>query len=95
MTVGNAIKFIKRGLYDSQLRKSLNSASNLLELHNVLEDEKLIFSVDDFDEAFHHSLSQCQEEEQAEQIKEFKLWWELLSQCIEPARSGKQYRSCC
>lgn len=95
MTIGNAIKFIKMGLYDSKLRNSLNSASSLSELHNILENEKLIFSVDDFDEAFHHSLSQCQEEEQAEQLKEFKLWWELLSQCIEPVTCERQYRSCC
>lgn len=89
MTIGNAIKFIKRGLYDSELRKSLNSASNISELNDVLKNEALTFSEHDFDEAFHHSLSQCQEEEQAERIKEFKLWWELLSQCMEPVNICK------
>ena len=32
------------------------------------------------DEAFHHQLTQCQETEAAEQLKEFKLWWDLLFQ---------------
>jgi hypothetical protein len=49
-----------------------------VECENVLAEESLTFSPHDFDEAFHHRLTQCQEEEEADQIKEFKMWWDLL-----------------
>ncbi len=78
MTIGNALTFIKQGLKDSQLRKHLNSASSSAELYNVLADERLTFSLQDFDQAFHLCLVKCQEEEDAEELKEFKMWWNLL-----------------
>jgi hypothetical protein len=78
MTIGNALTFIKRGLEDSDLRGRLNAATSLLEIDQVLAEEDLLFSAPDFDESFHHQLTQCQEMEAAEQLKEFKLWWDLL-----------------
>ncbi|MBU1054006.1 MAG: hypothetical protein KKC46_09275 [Proteobacteria bacterium] len=90
MTIGNALTFIERGLKDSALRNRLNSATNPSELQNALGDEKLEFSAHDFDEAFHHRLTQCQEEEDADQIKEFKLWWYLLSRSLEMTACGNQ-----
>ena len=78
MTIGNALGFIERGLYDTELRRRLNATSTVQECERVLGDEKLDFSPHDFDEAFHHRLTQCQEEEEADQIKEFKMWWDLL-----------------
>lgn len=90
MTIGNALTFIKQGLHDGTLRRRLNSAPDMSQLHHVLEDEKLIFSPHDFSEAIHHRLFQCQEEEEAEQIKEFKMWWEMLSRSLEPVACGNQ-----
>ena len=95
MTIGNALAFIERGLRDSALRNRLNSVSNAAELQNVLDDEKLMFSAHDLDEAFNHRLIQCQEEEEADQIKEFKMWWSLLSQNLEMTACGNQCSGCC
>jgi hypothetical protein len=95
MTIGNALTFITRGLIDSALRERLNGALNASELQNLLDNEKLLFSANDFDEAFYHRLTQCQEAEEADQIKELKMWWDLLSQSLEPTAGGKQCSGCC
>lgn len=78
MTIGNALSFIQRGLADSALRERLNAATSPQELDTVLFDEKLLFTAHDFEEAFHHRLTLCREMEEAEQIIEFKMWWDLL-----------------
>lgn len=95
MTIGNALTFIKRGLEDSDLRGRLNAATSLMEIDQVLAEADLLFSTCDFDEAFHHQLTQCQVMEAAEQLKEFKLWWELLLRTLEPAACETQYSGCC
>ena len=79
MTIGNALNFIDRGIHDAMLRRRLNTAADITEFENILAGEKLMFSADEFEEAFNHRLTQCQEEEEADQIKEFKMWWELLT----------------
>lgn len=84
MTIGNALKFIDRGMQDGILRERLNSASSTAERDGLLSEEKLGFSDHDFDEAYHHRLTQCQEIEAADQLREFKLWWDLLSQILAP-----------
>ena len=95
MTIGNALAFIERGLIDSVLRNILNSASSLTELRSLLGDEKLTFSIHDFDEAFHNRLTKCREEEEADQIKEFKMWWDLLNRSLEPTEGGNPCSGCC
>jgi hypothetical protein len=77
MTIGHAKNFIQRGLQESALRARLNASTNATEIFTVLEEENLAFSTHDFDEAFHHLLTQCQEREQADQLREFKMWWDL------------------
>ncbi len=95
MTIGNALTFIERGLTDSVLRERLNAATGLPELDDVLAEEKLLFSAHDFDEAFHHRLTQCKEMEEAEQIREFKMWWDLLFRILGLATCGNQCSGCC
>ena len=95
MTIGNAMKFIERGLADSALRYRLNSATDPSELENVLSAEKLTFSTHDLDEAFNHRLTQCQEEDEANQINEFKSWWNLLTQSLGMPQCGNQCNGSC
>lgn len=95
MTIGNALAFIKRGYEDDALRKRLNSAASMAELEDILVKEKLMFSAHDFDEAYHHSLTLCQEVEEADKLSEFKMWWDLLLHMIGPVSSGKQCSGCC
>jgi hypothetical protein len=77
MTIGKAKEFIQRGMQDSALRERLNGASNAEAINTILKQEDLIFSASDFDEAFHNLLTQCQEKEQADQLREYKMWWDL------------------
>ena len=95
MTIGNALNFIERGLEDRALRERLNGAASAAELQSVLDDEKLVFSAHDFDEAYHHRLTQCREAEAADRLKEFKLWWDLLNQFMETPACTKQCSSGC
>ncbi|SHJ06285.1 Nitrogen fixation protein of unknown function [Desulfatibacillum alkenivorans DSM 16219] len=78
MTVANAQKFIKRGLTDSELRARLNRAADPGEIQQILEEEDLGFTPGEFDEAYHHALTECQTNDAANQIKEFEGWWDLL-----------------
>jgi hypothetical protein len=95
MTIGNALGFIERGLHDTDLRKRLNTAATVQECERLLGDEDLNFSPHDFDEAFHHRLTQCQEAEEAEQIKEFKMWWDLLRGTFGTGGCGTGCSGCC
>ena len=61
MTIGNALTFIKQGMTDADLRARLNSAASPEELEAVLVQANLPFSAHDFDEAYHHQLTLCQE----------------------------------
>jgi hypothetical protein len=94
MTVANALVFIERGLEDSELRDRLNAATDSQALDCILVKENISFSAGEFDEAFHHRLTKCQAEEDANQLKDFKMWWELLSRILEPASCGKQCGGC-
>jgi hypothetical protein len=94
MSTRNALDFIDRGLRDRELRGRLNHATTLAERDDVLAGEKLAFSPPEFEEAFYQRLTQCQETVQAEQLKEFKAWWDLLAQSFQPAPCGGQCAGC-
>jgi hypothetical protein len=94
MTIGNALRFIECAFEDRALRDRLNAATSSKERDEVLTGENLLFSAHDFDEAFHHRLTQCQEAEEAEKLRELKMWWDLLSQILEPAGCGQSCGGC-
>lgn len=94
MTIGNALAFIKRSLGDADLRTRLNRAESKEALDQIMTDESIKFSAHDFDEAYNHNLTECQEEEMAEQIKELKQWWDLLNHILEPLTSEGTCNSC-
>jgi hypothetical protein len=77
MTIGHAKNFIQHGLQEGTLRTRLNASTNATEIFTVLKKENLAFSTQDFDEVFHNLLTQCQEREQADQLRVFKMWWDL------------------
>ena len=95
MTIGNALAFISRSLDDAGLRESLNGAANKNEIDQILAKESLTFSANDFDEAYNHKLTECQEEDEAEQLKELKLWWNLLMQVLDPTGCKAGCSGCC
>jgi hypothetical protein len=63
---------------DKDLRDRLNASATPADMLAIFEREHLVFSGSEFDEAYHHLLTQCQTEGQAELLKEFKMWWDLV-----------------
>jgi hypothetical protein len=82
MSSDNARKFIVRGMGDAALRASLNCADTAEELHQALGEAGLRFSPAEFEQAFNNQLIQCQFEEQADQLKEFRTWWDALRRIL-------------
>jgi hypothetical protein len=80
MTVKNAMKFIDEGQVDPDLRKKLYKANSYNEMYKILSDMNLSFSPAQFEEAYTNRLVNCQHEDFAEQLKEFKMWWVMLNQ---------------
>lgn len=94
MTIKNALKFIDLGIRDAGLRDRLNAANNIADRDEVLATLNLAFSDHDFEEAFHHRLTLCQAHEEADLVKEFKMWWDLLTQIISLGLCGHHCNSC-
>lgn len=95
MTVANALSFINKGLEDKEIRDRLNSASSPSEIDDILANEKLRFSMGEFSEAYYKKLTECQETETADRLKEFKMWWEFLMQLMNPAGYRNQCSGGC
>lgn len=87
MTIANALTFIKRGQKESGLRSALNRASNELNFSSILINENLRFSFHEFEQAFSMKLVNCQEPEEAEALRSFKMWWDFL--CMGHTRTDK------
>jgi hypothetical protein len=94
MTIGNAIVFIKRTLTDSVLRERLNAASDKEEFDRVLTEEFLDFSNNEFDEAYNHTLFECQNADKAEHLMDFKIWWEFLVTILNPSTCRTSCSGC-
>jgi mannitol/fructose-specific phosphotransferase system IIA component (Ntr-type) len=94
MTIANALNFIERAINDSGFRKRLNSASIESEISEILANEKFTFSKAEFNDSFLQRLTQCQETQEAEQLKEFRLWWGLLQKSLEPVTCSSACSGC-
>jgi len=78
MSVGNAIKFIKKTDSDSSFRKSLYKLNGIKEFKDFLNLQNLEFSDFDFEEAFNHMHSQCQFSEGADKLYNLKNLFQLI-----------------
>ena len=72
----NAMKFA-RTMWDKPGDKYTKE-----EIDYILEGEAMSFSAHEFEDAYNHRLTECQTSEEAETLKELKLWWDLLGQII-------------
>lgn len=84
MSIGNALTFIKRGMKEKALRDRLNKAATPKELQRILEGEDVTFTPSEFEDAVNSSLVKCTEWEEADELKDFQMWWEMLQQIISP-----------
>ena len=78
MTINNGKLFLKRVAEDKKLRESLESASSQKQISEILSSMDCDFTPEEIETAFNMMHVQCQTEDQAEQIKQLKLWWDLL-----------------
>ncbi len=78
MSRDSATKFIEQAQIDNGLRKQLNSVKSHEKLKECLEANGYSFTPFEFDDAFNNRLVNCQFQEQADQLNEMKMWWELL-----------------
>ncbi len=78
MPIANVRKFAQKAMSDNTLRKELNAAENREARMAILEAKGLPFTDAEFGEGYRSLLVECQTEGAADQLKEFKLWWELL-----------------
>jgi hypothetical protein len=83
MSIENAKKFISRAMSDKQVRDQMNAASTSGELTTILENHDMAFTYTEFNEAYTTFLTQCQSEEKANEIKELKMWWDLIQSMIQ------------
>jgi hypothetical protein len=94
MTIGKAKTFIRRAMTDSEMRSRLNAAPSIQVRDDILAAENLLFSPAEFEDAYRHQLTECQNEETAGELKEFKLWWDYLASLISPVSCGNGCRAC-
>lgn len=78
MSIGNAKKFIRKAMDDKKIRSRINAAGGSNERAAVLEDLGLGFTYPEFDDAFNNLLTQCQREGDAELLREFRMWWDMV-----------------
>lgn len=77
MSLDNAKKFMSNAMKDKQLRDGVNSASTAEEVDAFLESKNLSFTYSEFDEVYNNLLTQCQSEEDANMLKELRMWWDM------------------
>ncbi len=82
MTIQNAINFIKQGQHDNDLRTRLVKADNSQARQEILDQNDLIFTPEEFEEAYSLTLFKCQHQENADALMEFRMWWLML--CRSP-----------
>jgi hypothetical protein len=77
MSIDSAEKFIMRAMKDRILRDMINEADDAEALSYILKLHSFDFNEFEFDDAYRVVLLKCPNEEAANALKEFKLWWNL------------------
>lgn len=75
-----ARKFINRVMEEEDLRDRLICAENNEAREQILEQEGLVFSFAEFDEAYSSEIASSQTGERADEVAQVRLWWEMLLQ---------------
>lgn len=78
MSINDARRFLKSTAADKELRDKLNRTNSHSEIIKILQDISYDFSVEEMNDAYRNLLISCQSDEQANMLKELKLWWDTL-----------------
>ncbi len=80
MPMSDAKMFLKDLTVSEMLRDSLYEAASRNEISDLLRTIPYEFTNDELDNAYRNLLINCRSEEQAETLKEIRLWWDFLVQ---------------
>ncbi len=78
MSINDARRFLKTITTDNELRDKLNKTNSHSEIITILQCASYDFSGEEINDAYRNLLISCQSEEQANMVKELKLWWDTL-----------------
>jgi len=78
MSIQNAITFIANVDKNADLRKACYSCKTKDNLLDMLKDQSMGFTQDEFDEAVNVMLFKCQSYEEADCIKQTEVWFSLF-----------------
>ncbi|MBP7901250.1 MAG: Nif11-like leader peptide family natural product precursor [Spirochaetes bacterium] len=79
MSIDSAEKFIMRAMKDRVIREMINEAEDAEAVSYVLKLHSFDFNEYEFDDAYRIVLLKCADEEAANAVKEFKLWWNITT----------------
>lgn len=82
MTLPAAQQFIQRAVNDPELVERINSAPDSASVLQILSDLEMDFNYEEFERAYYNVLTWCQTHQQADAVKEIKLWWDCLGCCF-------------
>ncbi|MCG8549978.1 MAG: Nif11-like leader peptide family natural product precursor [Desulfobacterales bacterium] len=82
MTIQNALNFIRQGQHDNDFRNKLVKAETRQTRQEILNQNDLTFTPEEFEEAYSLTLFKCQEQEDADALMAFRMWWIML--CRSP-----------
>lgn len=80
MTVKNAKLFIERVRTDTELRSQLNKTKSLNEIKQILEQENLSFTHEEFIEGHSYLLANSADANETENLRLLEKWWGFLTQ---------------
>lgn len=83
MAFKSAIEFIERVRRDTEFRRAACVASLDHVFSEWLAKSEYAFTVPEIQDAFRSMLLKCQDEEAAEEVKELRCWFSLLSEETE------------
>lgn len=95
MSIARAKKFINRGQVDNELRRELNGADTMSDIETILEKHDLLFSPGEFEEAYSNLLTLCPTEDAANQLKEYKMWWDFLTGYLYSTENNIDFSTAC
>jgi hypothetical protein len=82
MTLAAAQTFIQAVVNDPELVTRINLADDIAALQGILSELEMAFSDEEFEQAYFNVLTWCRTFQQAEAVKEIKLWWNGLRYCM-------------
>jgi len=84
MTIQNAINFIRQAQHDHDLKNKLVKADTSQIRQEILDQNDLIFTPEEFEEAYSLTLFKCRHQEDADALMAFRMWWIMLYRSPDP-----------